>query len=43
LFDAVTIEKREGIERPRSFKDYENIQIDTAAIPDGVEVIDMLK
>lgn len=38
LFDAVTISKKEGIEFPRSFDDYGDIQIDEAAIPAGVTV-----
>ena len=39
LFDAVSIQKKAGIEVPRSFKDYDNVVIDEEAIPTGVEVI----
>ncbi len=39
LFDAVSIQKKPGIEAPRSFKDYEDVIINEAAIPEGVEVI----
>ena len=38
LFDAVHVQKREGIESPRSFADYEDIVVDEASIPDGVEI-----
>lgn len=38
LFDAVSTQKREGVEVPTSFKDYEPIVIDEAAIPEGVTV-----
>jgi len=41
LFDAVSIKKKEGVEVPRSFADYEVI-IDRSAIPDGVEVIERI-
>ena len=39
LFDAVTCEKREGVQTPRSFNDYLGVQVDESSIPDGVEVI----
>lgn len=42
LFDAVTIEKVEGVEAPRSFKDYGNVIVDEAAIPEGVSVLHLL-
>ena len=40
LFDAVKIVRKEGVEFPRSFADYE-VTIDRTAIPAGVEVIEM--
>ncbi len=40
LFDAVTCEKREGVDAPRSFADYEGVVVDKTKIPDGVEVIE---
>ena len=40
LFDAVKVVRKEGIEFPRSFADYE-VTIDRTAIPAGVEVIEM--
>lgn len=36
LFDAVTIAKKDGVDVPRSFADYEDIAIDEKAIPSGV-------
>ena len=39
LFDAVSIQKKPGIEAPRSFKDYEGIVIDETEIPEGVKVL----
>lgn len=36
LFDAVTIQRKEGVEVPRSFADYERAVIDESAIPEGV-------
>ena len=39
LFDAVTCKKREGVEVPRSFADYEDIAVDEERIPEGVQVI----
>lgn len=41
LFDAVTVEKKEGIEVPRSFSDYKVI-IDREAIPSGIEIIERI-
>lgn len=38
LFDAVTIRKRDGVETPRSFADYERATVDESAIPSGVTV-----
>ena len=39
LFDAVSIQKKLGVEAPRSFKDYEDIVIDETEIPEGVKVL----
>lgn len=36
LFDAVSIKKKSEVDSPRSFDDYEDIVIDTEAIPEGV-------
>jgi len=41
LFDAVTVKKKDGIEVPRSFSDYE-VSIDRDAIPDGIEIIERI-
>ncbi|QJE95727.1 type I-C CRISPR-associated protein Cas7/Csd2 [Luteolibacter luteus] len=41
LFDAVQIKKKDGVEVPRSFSDYE-VTIDRSAIPDGVEIIERI-
>ena len=41
LFDAVKVVRKPGVEFARSFSDYE-VTIDRAAIPAGVEVIEML-
>lgn len=41
LFDAVSIQKKTGVEVPRSFSDYE-VVIDRSAIPAGVEVIERI-
>jgi CRISPR-associated protein Csd2 len=41
LFDAVTVKKKEGVEVPRSFSDYE-VTIDRDAIPDGIEIIERI-
>ena len=40
LFDAVKVTKNADVAYPRSFADYE-VTIDKAAIPEGVEVIEM--
>ena len=42
LFDAVTVQRKEGVEYPRSFADYDDIQIDEAVCGDSVELIRML-
>ncbi|AJC11385.1 CRISPR-associated protein Csh2 [Berryella intestinalis] len=39
LFDLVRVQRKEGMEAPRSFSDYEGIVVDEAAVPEGVEVI----
>ena len=39
LFEAVHTQKREDVEFPRSFSDYEEIVVDEDLIPDGVQVI----
>ena len=39
LFDAVKVIRKESIEFPRSYADYDVI-IDRSVIPDGVEVIE---
>lgn len=39
LFDSVHVQKRAGVESPRSFADYTDITIDENQIPNGVEVI----
>lgn len=41
LFDAVSIVKKDGVEVPRSFADYQ-VTIDRSAIPEGVEVIERI-
>lgn len=38
LFDAVKIKKKEGVDAPRSFSDYE-VSVDESAIPSGVTLI----
>lgn len=38
LFEAVTVTKRDGVEAPRAFSDYE-VTIDESAIPEGVTLI----
>lgn len=38
LFDAVSIEKKPGIDVPRTFADYDRAVVDEAAIPSGIEV-----
>jgi len=39
LFELVHTQKREGVDYPRSFSDYEEIVIDESLIPEGVQVI----
>ena len=39
LFEAVHVEKKEGIASPRSFSDYGGVTVDMSQIPNGVEVI----
>jgi CRISPR-associated protein Csd2 len=41
LFDAVSIKRKDGVEVPRAFSDYE-VTIDHAAIPAGIEVIERI-
>lgn len=41
LFDAVSITKKDGVEVPRSFADYE-VTIDRSAIPEGVDIIERI-
>ena len=40
LFGAVTCEKREDIDAPRSFADYAGVVVDRTKIPEGVKVIE---
>jgi CRISPR-associated protein Csd2 len=41
LFEAVTVKRKDGVESPRSFADYE-VTINRAAIPAGIEVIERI-
>jgi CRISPR-associated protein Csd2 len=41
LFEAVTVKRKEGVEVPRAFSDYD-VTIDRSAIPTGVEVIERI-
>ena len=41
LFEAVSIKKKESVELPRSFQDYETT-IHQSAIPDGIEIIERI-
>ena len=41
LFDLIKVEKKDGIEFPRSFSDY-TVAIDKAGVPANVEIIEML-
>lgn len=41
LFDAVKVSKKEGVDIPRDFSDY-TVTIDRSAIPEGVEVLELL-
>lgn len=38
LFDAVSIKKKDGVDVPRSFADYERAVVDESAVPAGVAV-----
>lgn len=38
LFDAVTVQKKEGVDAPRAFSDYE-VNVDESALPAGVTLI----
>lgn len=42
LFEAVSMNKKEGVELPRGFDDYEPLAVDRTLIPEGVEVMEML-
>ncbi|MFD2255919.1 type I-C CRISPR-associated protein Cas7/Csd2 [Luteolibacter algae] len=41
LFELVTVAKKDGVEVPRAFSDYE-VKIDREALPNGVEIIERL-
>lgn len=41
LFDRVTIKKKDGVDAPRSFSDYD-IAIDQADMPEGISVKDLI-
>lgn len=41
LFEAVSVKRKEGVEVPRSYSDYDVI-IDHSVIPDGIEVIERI-
>lgn len=40
LFDLVRVSKKEGVEAPRTFDDY-NVEVDREQVPKGVELIEM--
>lgn len=42
LFEAVSINKQDGVEIPHSFKDYGPVTIDKTLVPEGVEIIEKL-
>lgn len=42
LFDAVSVKRKEGIEYPRSFADYGDVEVGESVCGDGVELIRML-
>lgn len=42
LFDAVSTQKKAGVEAPRSIDDYEEITVDEGAVPEGVTVLRMV-
>ncbi len=39
LLEAVTVRRRDGVEVPRSFADYE-VSIERSAVPEGIEIIE---
>ena len=41
LFDAVTVRRKEGVEVPRSFTDYE-VRVDREAVPEGIKVHELV-
>lgn len=41
LFDAVKVTKKDGVDVPRDFSDY-CVSVDESAIPEGVEVLELL-
>ena len=41
LFESVSVKKRDGVDIPRSFQDYE-VSVDKTSIPEGVEIIERL-
>jgi CRISPR-associated protein Csd2 len=41
LFEAVSVKRKDGIEVPRSFNDYE-VTINRTAIPAGVELFERI-
>lgn len=41
LFETVSVKKKDGVESPRAFSDYE-VVIDLAKIPEGIEVIERI-
>lgn len=41
LFEAFTVEKKDGIEVPRAFSDYD-VNIDRSAVPEGIEIIERI-
>lgn len=42
LFEAVSIDKQDGVEIPHSFKDYGPVTINKTLVPEGVEIIEKL-
>ena len=41
LFESVSVKKRDGVDIPRSFQDYE-VSVDKSSIPEGVDIIERL-
>ena len=41
LFELVTVKKKDGVEVPRAFSDYE-VTIDRSGLPAGVEIIERI-